>query len=468
VGNPIVGFSGAPTATSTLSSNPATPASTGLSGYAADLQNALNRSIGLAALPLQQLQNQQSQLTSQASALSALDVQFSALQSTIANLSSASQNLLSSSVSDQTVLSASVGAGALPGTYSVQVTDPGSFSSANSANGLPTVSDPSTQNISSASSFTLTVNGVAQTITPGANNLNALAATINADGGAGVEAIVVNVGPPTAPDYRLSLQSNTLGNVSIQLNDGTSNLLTSLTTGTNVQYQVNGLPTTPISSHSRTVTVAPGVTVNLLKAGASAVTVSQSASAISNALSSFVTSFNATVDTLNKNFGQSAGPLNGQSIVFNLSQSLNGLANYSGGSGNFTSLTNLGLTFDTSGHLNLDPTALASASGAQLSSLTSFLGSPTGGGFLQFATNLLNGIEDANTGTLKTAINSTSGQITHENQLISSEQDKINQLQTSLQAKMAAADATIAQIEQQVSYYTGLFQSMYLPRQSQF
>jgi hypothetical protein len=52
--------------------------------------------------------------------------------------------------------------------------------------------------------------------------------------------------------------------------------------------------------------------------------------------------------------------------------------------------------------------------------------------------------------------------------LISDQQVKINQLQTSLQAKMAAADAAIAQIEQQLSYFTGLFQSMYLPRQSQF
>jgi hypothetical protein len=80
----------------------------------------------------------------------------------------------------------------------------------------------------------------------------------------------------------------------------------------------------------------------------------------------------------------------------------------------------------------------------------------------------LNGVEDPTSGSLKTTISSTSNQITHENQLISNEHDKINQLQTSLQAKMAAADAAIAQIEQQLSYFTGLFQSMYLPRQSQF
>jgi flagellar hook-associated protein 2 len=468
MGNPIGGFSGAPTLTSSLSSNVASPVSTGLSSYAADLQNALNRSVGLAALPLQLLQSQQSELSSQSSALNSLDTSFSVLQSTISNLNSASQNLLSSSVSDQTVIGASTAAGALTGAYTVHVTDPGLSSSSISANSLPTVTDPAIQSISASSAFTLTIGGVPQTITPAANNLNSLAAAINAAAGGSVQATIVNVGPPSAPDYRLSLQSNTLGNVSLQLNDGSADLLSTLTTGTSAQYQVNGSPATPISTNSRSVTIAPGVTVNLLKAGTSTVTVSQNASSVANALSSFVTAFNGSVDELNKSVGQNAGPLNGQSIIFDLKQSLHSLASYTGGAGSFTSMTDLGLSFDTNGHLNFDPTALSSASGTQFSDLVSFLGGANSGGFLQFATNLLSGVEDPTTGSIKTAISSTADQITHENQLISDQQDKINQLQTSLQAKMAAADAAIAQIEQQLSYFTGLFQSMYLPRQSQF
>ena len=299
MGSPINGFSGAPTLTPSLSSNPASPASTGLSAYSASLQNALNRSVGLAALPLQLLQSQQSQLSSQSSALNALDLRFSVLQSTISNLSSASQNLLSSSVSDETVISASTAAGALTGTYTVLVTDPGSSSSSISADGLTTVTDPAVQSISASPTFTLTIDGVPQTITPAANNLNSLAAAINSAAGASVQATIVNVGPPSAPDYRLSLQSNTLGNVSLQLNDGSA---------------------TPISTNSRSVTIAPGITVNLLKAGTTTVTVSQNASAVANALSTFVTAFNGSVDELNKSFGQNSGPLNGQSIIFGLKQ----------------------------------------------------------------------------------------------------------------------------------------------------
>lgn len=460
-GTAIPGFTGAPTL-SQASSDPNAPGFTGLSSYSSDLQNALNRSIALASLPLQQLQNQQSALTNQSTALSALNTQFSALQSAINSLNSASQNLLSSSVSDQTILNASVAAGALTGTYSVTVKDPGSFSTVLSNSAAP-VTDPATQNISSASSFTLSLNGVTQNppIAPAANNLNSLAAAINA-ANEGVQATIVNVGPPGAPNYQLSLQSTQLGNITIQLSDG-SNLMGSLTPGAPAQYQVNGAPASPIQSTSDTVTVAPGVTATLLQKGTSVITVSQTASAISNALSSLANAYNSAVDELSKSRGQNSSALNGQSVISDLTNSLNQLANYSGTGATFTSLTDLGLTFDTNGHLNFDPTNLSSARGSQLTDLASFLGGASGGGFLHFATNLMTSIEDPTNGLLPTAISSTATEITNENQLISNQQNSLTQLQTSLQAQMSKADALISQIESQNSYFTTLFQSMLFP-----
>ena len=456
----IPGFSGAPTLAQS-STDVNSPGFTGLSSYASDLQNAMNRSIALASLPLQQLQNEQSLLTSQSGELGSLDSQFSALQSAVTSLSAASQNLQSSSVSDQSVLSASLGAGALLGTYTIQVADPGSPSTALSNSATP-VTDPTTQNISSSSSFSLVLNGVTQQppISITSKNLNSLAAAINA-ANEGVQATIVNVGQPGSPNYQLSLESTQLGNISIQLSDGT-NLMGSLTTGTPAQYQVNG--SAVITSSSDTVTVAPGVTATLLQKGASTITVSQSASAISNALSSFANAYNSAVDELTKSRGQSGGPLSGDSVVSGLTQALNQLANYTGtGTGSFSTLTDLGLGFDTNGHLSFDPTALSNVSGSQLNSLVSFLGSSSTSGFLQFATNLMTGIEDPTSGLLKTAISSTANEITNENQLISDQQTKISQLQTSLQAQMSAADAAISQIESQTSYFTSLFQSMLFP-----
>ena len=237
----------------------------GNSRYASDFQTIIDRSVAFASLPLKQIQNDQNHLNDQNTALSTLNSQFAALQATIANLASSSGNLHSSSVSDGTVLSASVGADALAGTYTVDVASPGAFSSAVSASGL-TVADPATQNLSSATSFTLTVGGVPHTIIPAAATLSSLANAINADSTVGVQATIVNIGSPSAPDYRLSLQTNNLGAISITLGDDvTANFLGTVNAGSLATYQVNGQPGTPISSDSRTVTIAPGVTVSLIK-----------------------------------------------------------------------------------------------------------------------------------------------------------------------------------------------------------
>ena len=98
MGSSSISFSGAPTL-STPSSGISTPSVTGLSGYSTDLQNALNRSVALASLPLQQLQNEQSTLTSQSTELNTLSTLFASLRSSITNLNSSSQQLLAASVS---------------------------------------------------------------------------------------------------------------------------------------------------------------------------------------------------------------------------------------------------------------------------------------------------------------------------------------------------------------------------------
>ncbi len=114
------------------------------------------------------------------------------------------------------------------------MTSPGAPTTTLSNNGLLTVSDPSSTSISTSGSYTLTVGTSTFTITPSANNLSALAQAINTAGD-GVSATIINIGSPTSPDYRLSLQASALGNETIQLNDGTQNLLSNLTTGSPAQ-----------------------------------------------------------------------------------------------------------------------------------------------------------------------------------------------------------------------------------------
>lgn len=434
------------------------PVFTGTSTYAADFQQVITRAVAIASFPLNQLNTTKSTLQNQASALGTLDTQFSALATAIQNLASVGgTGALTPTVSNTSVLSAQASSGVLPGNYKVHVVSTGSPTDALSDDGLPTVTDAASQSISSSSSFTLTVGTSTYTINPASNSLSALAQAINASG-ANVNATVVNIGSTSSPDYRLAIETTKLGNIGVQLNDGSSNLLNTLSTGAQAQYQVNGQPSTPISSDSDSVTIAPGLTVNLLAAGDATISVGQSTSQISNALSSLVTAYNAVVDQLNQNHGSVGGALTGQSIIFSLEQSLRSLTNYNSGSGAIQTLADLGLTVDKTGKLNLDATQFSNAA-ANTSNLAAFFGSPTTSGFLQTATNLLTGIEDPTTGTLQQALTSIQSQITKEDNMINDEQNRVDQLQTTLTNQMAQADAAIAEMQQQVTYYTGLFAS---------
>jgi flagellar hook-associated protein 2 len=428
------------------------------SKYSSDLQQVLSRAIAIASLPLTQLNNQLNSLQSRSTALNALNGKFTALQSALQGVSNA---IVSSSanVTNLGVLTAQSDPSAKPGSYAIHVVTAGSHSSALSQNTLPTVSDPFSQSISTATSYTLTVGGTPVTVTPSSNNLSALADAINSSG-ANVSATIVNLGSPSAPSYQLSLQSTKLGNIGIQLNDGTQDLMGTLSAGTQAQYQVNGNPATPISSDSSTVTIAPGVTVNLLDAGDSTVTVSQSSAAQANAISSFVAAYNAAVDALSANRGQGGGALTGDALINTLSQSLRNISAFTVGTGSVQNLTDLGLTFDKTGHLNFDQTVFQNAASAHPNDVSAFLGSTSTSGFLKSAADILNGLEDPTSGSIQASITSAQTAIDNQNQKISKEQDHIDAVTTSLSARIDAADALIASLEQQANYFTTLFASI--------
>jgi len=427
----------------------------GMSNYSSSLNNEIAQEVQIASLPIELLDNDVTTLTSQSTELGTLNSDFASVQSAISGLASAAGNVLSASVSNSSVATATMGSGATAGSYTLAVTDLGSSSDALSIDGLPTVTDPTSQNISTSGSYSLSVNG-ATPITVSGANLNGLAQSIN-DADAGVQATVVNVGNNSAPDYRLSLQSNQLGPVTMQLSAGTQNLLAaSGSGGTLAQYTINGQP---ISNDSDTVTVAPGLTVNLTGTTTTpaTITVAPNSSNIGNALQGFVSSYNSAITELGKNMGQSGGALAGESTVYQLTDALQGLANYTSGSGGISSMAALGVTFnDTTGQLSFDQSTFASATSGQTDALTAFLGSATGSGFLLTATNVLSGIEDPTTGTLPNQITSIQANITSTNAQIAAKEDAVTLLQQSLTQQMAAADAMLYSMQQQTSQIQGI------------
>ena len=442
----------------TTTSTPA--AFLGNSAFSNDLQQVITRAVNIASLPITQLQNQLGSLTSQQTELQTLGSKFQSLQNALNSIDSASSaDSFSATVDNPSIASASVGSGAQAGNYSVNVLSVGSQTNTISPNTLLAVADPSSGNISSSSAFTLTVDGQTFSISDADNSLNGLAKAINASG-SGVQATIVNVGGST-PDYRLSLQGTHHAPTTIQLNDGAQNLLNTLATGSYVSYQVNGADTTA-TSDSRTFSISPGVTVEALAAGTANIGVAQNVAGIQNAIGSFVSAFNSAVDEVQKNRGQNGGALAGQSIVSQLSDALRNLAGYTPASGSpaIQSIADLGLTFDQTGHLQFDSSEYSAAAASSLPDVLNFLGSESGGGFLQAAHTILTGITDSTTGLVASDITSTGASVTNLTKQISSKQDSVTQMQTALIQQISKADAAISAMEQQLTQITNLFAAM--------
>jgi flagellar hook-associated protein 2 len=356
------------------------------------------------------------------------------------------------------VVSATTTSAAQPGIYSIQVDGLGSYTTAVSQAGSTAVTDPTTQNISSASSFTLSVNGTNTTITPAATSLEGLATAINGSS-AGVQATIVNLGSTTSPDYRLVVTGTSLNADSIQLTGGSTNLLSTLSTGSPATYKVNGTGT-EVSSSSRQVTISPGLTVTLLDTSTQpdSITVSTNYSTLQGALSSFATAYNSAVTAVGQQIGQNAGALSGQSIVYTLTDVLQSISQYASGSGSVASLNDLGLSIDQTGQMSFNASAF---NGQNVAAITQFLGSASAGGFMQAATEAMTSIDDPNLGDIETEYNSLQNQIVNQNQQITDDQARVNLMQTNLQDELTQADAAIAALESQKTYYTELFQAEY-------
>jgi len=445
------------------SSSPLSSASTnlipfnGTSTYSADFQTTLNKAVTAASQPMDALQTDVSTLQSQQSAIASLDSTFSALQSAIGSVASAVSGAPSVYASSSTVVP-TADSTALPGTYSIDVTALGSATTTMSQSGLTTVTDPTSENISSSTQFTLTVNGTAYTISPSGNTLDDLVSAIN-NSGDNVQATIVNVGSNTSPDYRLAVTSDNLAPDTIQLNDGTQDLLGTLSTGTNTQYTVNG-QSNVISSDSNNITLSPGLTVQLNQQTSSPVTitVSQSYAGLQSALSSLASAYNSAVSALAGDRGQNGGALTGDQLVYQLTNMLQSIATYTSGAGSVNTLSDLGLTLSQAGQMSFNASAFSAAS---TDAIQQFLGSATTGGFLQTATNDLLSVTNATSGIMQTQENTLQAQIASDNSQIAQQQTIITDLQNNLTQQLSAADAAIATLQAQDSYFQQLFTATY-------
>ena len=440
---------------------------TGSSQFSSDLQQVVTRAVNIASLPITQLNNDLTNLQNQSTALTGLDSKFTALQTSLQGIEDAvSGNSFQASLtnpdgSTASAVSASLSDGATEGNYSIEVLDAGAYSTSLTTNTWVDAANPKGQ----THTYQLWVGSTSNPaneidINPADNSAQSVAAAINAAAGDKVRAIAVNVGSEGQDDWRISLQSTSLGNIPVDIQDGGVSLQKQ-TAGRVAQYVVNNSGVTATSS-SRSIQISSGLTVDLLASAPGKpinITVTRPTSGLSTAVGAFATAYNAVVDALDAQRGQTKGAaLGGDSIVYTLTQALSSLGTYSS-SNSQLGLMDLGLELGKDGHLTFTAMTLMGTDFGNSAQVTSFFGNTTDGGFLKFANDTLTSLEDSTTGILKGAETNVQSQITDTQNQITTKTAQVAQLQQTLSNQMATADAAIASMEQQYSYISSMFQA---------
>ena len=267
------------------------------------------------------------------------------------------------------------------------------------------------------------------------NNLTGLMNAING-AGAGVTASITASG---GKNYLNLVAAG--GPTTITLND-TPGAPVSLITkaaqqGGNASFTLNGSIQVTNQATNVFSNVIPGVTFSLLKSTPGPVTLSLATdpTQLTSALQTFVNSYNALASQVTEETGTGAGALGGNSVIRDISTDLGQLSGYFGSSSTVRSLSDLGITFDNSGQMTLDPSVVSGFSNTQMSDAFKFFGS-SNAGFAAFASNFT---------SLSDPI---SGSIQNQEDGIDAEDTNISSQITTLQARAALThNANTARLE---------------------
>jgi len=378
-----------------------------------DVNSIVSQLMTVERQPISKLNVKEASYQAKLSAYGSVKGAVSSFQTSTQSLSSASNfQPLKATPSDTTVFSASAASTAVAGTYSLEVT-----SLAQAQKLVAAGQTSSTDAIGTGASTTVTFdfgtisggtfdsgtgkytgaafasNGdgtTSITIDSGNNSLQGIRDAINT-AQMGVTATIINDGSSTPYRLALSSDSNGVSNSmkitvsgdatvsSLLAHDpaGTQNLAQTVT-AQNADLKVNGVT---VSKTSNTVSdVIQGVTLTLSKVTASpeTLTVARDTTAVSSSITSFVKAYNDLAATL-KNISaydaasQKGAILQGDSTVRSLQSQLRGMLSTPvvGTSGELTTLSDVGVTFQKDGTLKLDQAKLDSVMASNFSDIAS-------------------------------------------------------------------------------------------------
>jgi flagellar hook-associated protein 2 len=417
--------------------------STGL-GQGIDVNQFVQLALAGDQANITQLQNEQTALNSQNTALSQITSDLTVLQSAAFALNDplGAVNAQTATSSNNSVLTGTAASTAVSGVHTITV------------GALATTSSYYTNAV--ASSSTVLANGSFQvqvgagapatvSINSSDNTLTTLAAAIN-NQNIGVTASVIN----DANGARLSLVSTTTGSpgdLTVSSSSNTTGLtFTKAVTGTNASLTVDGVP---VNSTSNTVTgVINGVTLNLGSPAPTTpvtLTVAPDTTQASSAVNQFVTAYNTAIKDINAQFqvnsdGSGGGPLESDgSLREAQSTLLSAVAFAASGNNGVVNLASLGVNLNNDGTLSVDQSTLTSALSSNYSSVQNFLQSASSG----FAGNL--------TTALTNLIDPSSGVLGLDAQGITQSSQSLGQQISDLQASLAVKQQNLVQVYAQVN-----------------
>lgn len=429
---------------------------TGVSDFSNDLQAVLDRAVQIAQIPVKQLQNKDADVLSRKALLSSISSATVGLADSLASLGTIAANRsLSATSSDPAKVAVTNTGATLPGNFVINsITSAATFASERSTAGY---ADSAATPVSSNGSMRLVVGGQQYDFTLTTNTLIGLRDKINSLA-TGVTASILT----TANGNYLSIGANATGAKAISLIDNPSgsatNLLTATNPGSNAVFQLNGIT---IDQPGNVVnSTVPGLSFTIRAASATPVTLTLATdrSKLQSGLEDFVKNLNALRGEVNKQIGPAAGALSGSSVITQLSSKLREIGAYQIGSGSVKNLSDLGITFNSSGLAEFNASKFTSLSDIDIDNAFIFLGTALTG-FGGLAKDLRQ-IGDPVSGLIKSeqdGLDRTDKQLQAQ---IAAMNERILIMRNGLAVKLHAADAVLATLAQQQKQLTASLQGL--------
>ena len=429
---------------------------TGISKFSTDFQSIMDRAVKIAQLPLQAMQNRDSDLIQQKGLLGNLSAAVAGFGDSLKALGDTSGRTALGAASAQPAIVSVLNTGATAAaTYVIDSVT--SIATAASERSLQGYADSAATPVGTTGDFKLVVGSNNYSFSLTNNTLVGLRDQIN-NLGAGVTASILT----TSDGNYLSLSATSSGQTTLALyddpNGANANLLTGTNQGTNLAFSLNGIPVT--QSQNLVNSIVPGLTFTVLDKTTTPVQLQLSTTRadLSSALTTFVSNFNSLRAAVTSQTGPAAGLLSGNLLVHQLSADLRNVASYRGSGGSVTGLSDLGVTFNNAGQVEFDPAKVNALSEAQISDAFTFLGTASTGlggfsrSFSQY-TDPINGLIKLEQQGLDRVDQSLQKQM-------AALTDRIDLMQRGLALRLQQSDALLASLESQQNTITASLQGL--------